>query len=465
MAHEYDIVVLGGGSTGTVVAWYARDNGLSCALVEGELVGGECSYWACIPSKALLRPGEALAEVRRVPGAAAAATGSLDVEAALERRDALVQGWDDQGSVEWLESIGCDFVRGHGRLAGERTVEVEADREEPLSLTAGRAVVIATGGAAAVPPIDGLSDIRYWTNREATAAEEIPRRLVVLGGGVVGVEMAQAHRRLGSEEVTIVDQGERLLSNYEPFAGDLLRDALEDDGVRVLTGRRLDAVERDGDDGPVHARLDDGSELFGEEILVAVGRRPRTDDLGLETVGLEPGGFLDVDERLHVQGVDGDWLYAAGDVNGRALLTHQGKYHARIVADAVAGREGEAWADRVAVPQVVFTDPQVAAVGLTEAQAREARLEAKAVSYGMGLAGAALHGDGPKGCAQIVIDDDRRVIVGATFVGPAVAELLHSATVAITGEVPIERLWHAVPSFPTLSEVWLRLLEAERGVV
>ncbi len=460
----FDVIVIGGGSTGTNVAWYARDNGLSVALVESQLVGGECSYWACIPSKTLLGPSELVAAARRVPGAAAAVNGQVDVRAVFERRDQWTHGLDDEGQVEWMDSIGAELIRGRGRLAGERRVEVERDDGGTQTLNASRAVVVATGGRANMPPIDGLDATRVWTNKEVTQASQVPDRFLVLGGGPVGCEMAQAYARLGSE-VTIIEMSDRLLGPYEPEVGRTLQEAFEAEGITVLTGTTAASVARtDGDAGPVTVTTEGGEELVGDELLVSIGRKPNTEDVGLDTVGLEPGGPLEVDDRLAVRGVDGDWLYAAGDVNGRAMLTHQGKYQARIVGDIVAGKDLTAWADHGAVPQVVFTDPQVAAVGQIEEQAREAGVDVKTVtSDPNGVAGGALHGH-QHGFAKLVIDQDRRVIVGASFVGPVLGELLHAATIAVVGEVPIETLWHATPSFPTVSEVWLRLLEADRGI-
>jgi len=459
---QFDVIVIGGGSAGENIAGRCVDSGTSIAVVETELVGGECSYWACMPSKALLRPGEALAEVRRVRGAEQAVTGTLDVGAVLEWRDDIVSHWHDDSQVQWLENTGGELVRGRGRLVGPRRVDVEVQAGSVRRLEARKAVVLATGSRAAMPPIDGLRGTRIWDNRDITGARAVPPRLLVLGGGPVGVEMAQAWKRLGAREVTIIDAEERLVPELEPFAGDELRNAFESDGITVVLGANAVRVARDADDEPVTVTLEDGRTLIGDELLVAVGRTPNTLDLGLETVGLESGKSVAVDDQLRASGVDGGWLYAVGDVNGRALLTHMGKYQARIAADAILhGATTQAWADDRVVPAVVFTDPQVASVGLTERAARDRGIDVRVVSYGTGdVAGAALYGRGSVGTSLLVIDESRRVIVGATFTGPGVGEMLHAATIAIAGAVPLDVLWHAVPAFPTVSEVWLRLLEA-----
>jgi dihydrolipoamide dehydrogenase len=457
---SYDVVIIGGGPCGENVAERAVRGGLTVALVEAELYGGECSYWACIPSKALLRPVELHAASERIPGLPG---GDIDVEKVLARRDAFVGNWDDAGQEKWVVDTGIAAVRGHGRLTGEKTVEVLGDDGTTTTLHATHAVVLATGTTAAVPPIPGLREAKPWTSREATSMHAVPRRLAILGGGVVACEMAQAASGLGADEVTILERGAGLLGRMEPWAGELVAAGLRGAGVVVRTETQVVEVRRN--DSEVTVTLDDGSTVVADEVLCALGRRPATTELGLETVGIEPGGYLAVDDALQVEGKD--WLYAAGDVNGRALLTHMGKYQGRICGDViaarVAGRPDEhlrATSDHSAVPQVVFTDPQACSVGLTEAAARDAGIDVRVASYELGhVAGASLQGDDYTGRAALVIDEARRVIVGATFVGPEVADLLHAATIAVVGEVPLDRLWHAVPSFPTVSEVWLRLLE------
>ncbi|MEU8617250.1 NAD(P)/FAD-dependent oxidoreductase [Streptomyces sp. NPDC048623] len=478
--HErtYDVVVLGAGPVGENVVDRVRAAGLSAAVVESELVGGECSYWACMPSKALLRPAIVRSEARRVAGLRSHAYGPLDAHEVLAHRDKVVGNWQDDGQVSWVRSTGADLYRGQGRLHGPRRVAVEGAEGDRHVLTARHAVAVCTGSRAVLPDLPGLTGARPWTSREATSSERVPERLVVVGGGVVGVEMATAWQALGSR-VTFLVRGGGLLPRMEPFAGELVAAALAERGADIRYGASVAAVVRDGGTGPVTVVLEGGDHVEGDEVLFATGRRPRTEDIGLETVGLEPGSWLSVDDSLRVDGYD--WLYGVGDVNHRALLTHQGKYQARIAGAAIAARatadkadkadeaDGGAWgphratADHAAVPQVVFTDPEAAAVGLSLAAAQAAGYRARAVDLDLtGVAGAGLYAQGYKGHARMVVDLDREVVLGVTFVGPGVGELLHSATVAVTAEVPIARLWHAVPSYPTLSEAWLRLLEAYR---
>lgn len=465
MTDSFDLIVLGGGPVGENLADRAVRGGLTALIVESELVGGECSYWACMPSKALLRSNEALQAARAVPGAAEAVTGDLDVAAVLARRDAFASNWSDAGQVEWLESAHIELARGHGRISGPHRVTVTTEFGTVRELEAREAVAIATGSDAAIPAIPGLAEAAPWTSREATSVHEVPDSIVIIGGGVVAAEMATVFAGFGTE-VTLLVRGS-LLSTMEPFAGELVAAALAEAGVRILENATTTRVDRI--DGVVHAESTAGT-ILADEVLVATGRVPRTADIGLDTVGLIPGDTIDVDDTMRVLG--SSWLYAAGDVTGRALLTHQGKYQARAAGDVIAARARGAeiddapWgrhvatADHRAVPQVTFTDPQVASVGLTLERAREDGFDCVAADYNLGsVAGASLREDGYTGHARIVVDRARQVILGATFVGPDVAELLQAATIAVVGEVPIARLWHAVPAYPTVSEIWLRLLE------
>ena len=465
---ETDVVVLGAGAAGENAAGRAVGAGLEAVLVEAALVGGECSYWACMPSKALLRPGTALAEARAVEGSREAATGSLDVPAVLRRRDSFTSDWDDASQVQWVKDTGIGLVRGRARLTGERTVEITDDAGTRVSITARQAVVLATGSVPVEPPVEGLSDVDYWGTREATSSAEVPARLLVLGAGVAGTELAQAYARLGSRVSVVARHG--VLDSVPAPAAKLVIEALEADGVELYPNTSPQRIYAESS-GAVVLELPGGRSLSGDRLLVSTGRRPALEGLGLEDLGLDSAS-LQTDDSGLVAGA-GNWLYAVGDAAGKVLLTHQGKYEARAAGSAIAARaRGEigfgeppaysrssATADHTAVPQVVFTDPEVAMVGLSYEEAAGRGIRASETSLPLSVAGSSLFANGYSGWAQMVVDEDRGIPVGFTFAGPGVAELLHAATIAVTGEVPLDRLWHAVPAYPTISEIWLRLLE------
>jgi len=452
VSKEFDAIVLGAGPAGEVCAGRLADGGLEVALVESHLIGGECSFYACMPSKALLRPADVLAEARRIPGVPAG--DGLDAEAILARRDEVIHDLDDSGQLPWLEKHGIELLRGEARLDGERRVVVGDE-----ILTARRAVVVATGSGAAMPPIDGLDSVRPWNNRDATTAKRVPSSIVVLGGGPVGAELAQAWSSLGTQ-VVLVEGEKRLLPREEPFAGEEVAAALRERfGVDVRTGVLATSVSPAG--SGVVVALDDGDRLEAEELLVAIGRKPHTEAIGLDSVGVETGkgGFLEVDDRMRADGRE--WLYAIGDVNGRALLTHIGKYQAWVAAENLLGREVKASAEGIGSPRVTFTDPQVAAAGKTLAQAEEAGIDARAIDVETDRTpGASFQGKETGGTSRLVVDESRQTIVGATFTGFETADFLHAATIAIVGQVPLPQLRHAIAAYPTRSEIWLKLLEA-----
>ncbi|WP_167149048.1 NAD(P)/FAD-dependent oxidoreductase [Actinomyces sp. ZJ308] len=455
----YDVVVIGGGPAGENVAQYATEGtDLTAVLVEGELLGGECSYYACIPSKALLLPIEVAAASTHLGGLRPAELTAPDL---LARRDEWVSRYDDAGQVRWAESSGIDVVRGWARLAGPRRVAVQTPEGECV-LQARRAVVLATGAQPVVPAL--LRGLEAWDSRDATGVQEIPQRLIIIGGGVVACEAATWMSALGSD-VTMLVRGPRLLSAAEPFASQIIEEALAAHGVTAITDAQVTGAERvqarEAGLGRIHGGPVTiscaGRSIEADEILIATGRRPLLDGIGLETVGLEPDDVL--------AGRLPDWLYAVGDAGGEAQLTHTGKYRARVVGESIAalaaGREPEPAVEDVPVPQVVFTDPQVAASGLTEQQARDAGHDVVTAQVGYtSAAGAALLRDDAHGEAKLVVDRQTGTILGATFVGPGAGELIHAATIAITADVPVRRLRHAVPAFPTASEIWLRLIES-----
>ncbi|MCW2925120.1 MAG: putative pyridine nucleotide-disulfide oxidoreductase [Thermoleophilia bacterium] len=456
----YDVIVVGGGPGGEACSVAVTKAGGTAAMVERDLVGGECPYWGCMPSKALLRPPQALAEAQRTPGALESLGSVLDLDAVLARRDEVVRGLDDSSHADRVAKHGVEIVRGDGRLDGERRVVVRMPDGSERTLQARRAVVIATGTRAAMPPIDGLAESNPWTNREATLVQDVPESLAVLGGGVIGVELAQAFSAFGAK-VTVLEGSDRLIPREEPEASALVREALERTGVTVRCGHSVTRVERDGDDAPFTIHLEEGEPVTAERLLVAVGRTGNIEGLGLESVGVEPARGQTVTTTDCMRVGEHDWLYAVGDITGRAQLTHSAVYQAKVAARNAMGVETHCVEDEYAAPRVVFTEPNVCGIGHTTASAEAAGLRVRTYDRDpQRVAAGSFYGRGTEGFARLVVSEDDGCILGATFVGSDIAELLHSATIAIIGRVPLERLRHCVPAFPTRSEVWSRFVDA-----
>ncbi|KAG8160646.1 hypothetical protein KVR01_008910 [Diaporthe batatas] len=484
----FDVICIGSGWAGRVLAARIVKAGLTAVIIEEQLVGGDCPFWACVPSKALLRPQEALAEAQAVSGVRElqGERSSLDADTVFKRRDAFTSSWNDGDVlIPMVENSGAVLVRGRGELVGVKRVAVTHENGERAELEAKHAVAICTGSDPVIPNIPGLKESNPWGPRQATSSSEVPKHLLVLGAGAVGTEMATVYASLGGQ-VSLVSRSAELLPKIDPEAGKLVREGLESQGVRVYVSTSVQAVSREeGTEGLLTVQLSDGSTVTGvTQILAATGRKAKTSGIGLENVGVKMDGSpIAVSESLDVPAVPGGWLYALGDVNGRAPMSHSSKYHGRIAANAIIARSQQDGADVpgsntpwskvsatndvLAQPQVVFTRPTVGSVGMTRTGAEAAGLADKiriVIAPGATL-GARLHQEGYKdGWAQWIIDRESNKLVGATFAGDGVAELLHASTVAIVGGMTVDRLAHAVPPFPTMSEVYLNLLEAAEGL-
>jgi len=468
---EFDVVVIGGGPGGASAAEYLVAEGLEVALVEERLIGGECHYWACNPTKSLLRPIEVLALAKAVPGVReAVGLGQLDVAAVFAKRDSIVDHLNDDDATAEMQQSGLTAIHAHGRLAGPREVVVTHLDGHEETVRARQAVVLATGTRPTIPEVPGLAEARPWTNRDLATMTHVPPRSLIIGGGVVGVEFATILAGLGSK-VTLLARGGTLLRNSETVAGEMVTESLRRKGVDLRFHAHPAGVARPVEGGAVSVTFDDET-LEVDEVVVAAGRTVNTDSLGLETVGLRGGDFVLVDDHLQAVGVDGSWLYAMGDTTGRALLSHLSQYHAVVVADVIAararGRQLDAdelvTRDAHNLPQVVYTDPQVVEVGRTESQARADgfTVTTSTARYPEALPDLAIFRDGFDAWAKLVVDADTDTLLGATFVGPEFAELAQAATLAVVAKVPIETLRHVVAPHPSINQIWNPLLARRR---